>query len=251
MVALHAYFDESGKQSDHPSISLCAVCASRGRVAKFEDEWTDLLRRYSLTDFHMVKASRCSRKWGNVPKQSLQERIEALKPFADCISENLELGLIQAWDVRGFKAIHPDALAKIGNPNDPYYVAFARAMLALADYAQADDVLSVVCDHDEETAWNCYRHYRGIRKASDKVRKKTASISLADDKYFLALQAADMVAFLTRLESRAQFYGITNEFIILFNYMVKSRGSTKMQWQKMFADEKLASNLLRSTLKKK
>jgi len=142
-------------------------------------------------------------------------------------------------------------LAKIGNPNDPYYLAFARAMLAIADYAQAHDVVSVICDHDEETAWNCYRHYRGVRKASDKVREKTASISFADDKYFPALQAADLVAFLTRLEAREQFYRIPNEFVSLFNYMAKERGPNKMEWKKMFADEKLASNLLRSSLKKK
>lgn len=34
-------------------------------------------------------------------------------------------------------------------------------------------------------------HYQGVRKAHDVVRKKTASISFADDKYFPALQAAE------------------------------------------------------------
>jgi hypothetical protein len=251
MAMLHAYFDESGKQGDHPLIAFCGVCAPYTKIEKFEGEWNGLLRRYGLQDFHMVKASRYSRKWGNIPKQSVAERIEVLEPFADCMADSLELGLIQAWDVKGFKAISPEALQKIGNPNNPYYIAFSRALLAVADYAQEQDAISIVCDHDEETAWNCYRHYRAVRKASDKVKKKTAAISFADDRHFAALQAADMAAFLTRLEAREQFYGISYEFRSLFDYMTKDRGASKMKWFKMFADEKLASGLLKSAIRKK
>ena len=70
MAMFHAYFDESGKQGDHPLIALAAVCGTYAKIQKFEEEWNTLLRRYGLQDFHMVKASRYSRKWGNVPKQS-------------------------------------------------------------------------------------------------------------------------------------------------------------------------------------
>jgi len=105
--------------------------------------------------------------------------------------------------------------------------------------------LSLICDHDIATAWDCYRHYLGVRKAHEGVRKKTASISFADDKFFPALQAADMVAFLTRHEARAQFFRIRNEWLPLFNYMVRDRGTGKMRWTKMFADEQMTKNCLK------
>jgi len=246
MAVLQAYLDESGKQSDHPLIALCCVCAPSAKIDKFGDEWNALLRQYGVTEFHMKRASRYSRSWGSVPKQSHAERMEALKPFADCIGENLELGLIGAWDVKGFKAIPPDARAKIGNVQDPYYLAFVRALLELVDYAQGDDVLSVVCDYDMETAWDCYRHYQGVRRAHDVVRKKTASISFADDRYFPALQAADLMAFLARHEARAQFYQKgRNEWFPLFDYIVRDRGAGRMRWLKMFADEKKTKTCLR------
>ncbi len=251
MAVLHAYFDESGKQSDHPLIAVCGVCASPAKIDKFNDGWNGLLRQYDLSEFHMARASRYSRSWGSVPKQSMAERIEAIKPFADCIGENLELGLIEAWDVKGFKAIPPEARAKVGNPQDPYYLAFVRALLELADYVQGNDVLSLICDHDEETAWDCYRHYKGVQKVSERVRKKTVCISFADDKFFPALQAADMVAFLTRHEAREEFYKIRNEWLSLFNYTVRNRDADKMQWQKMFANEEKTKNCLRPLLKKK
>jgi hypothetical protein len=246
MAVLQVYLDESGKQSDHPLVALCCVCAPPAKIDKFGNDWNVLLQRYAIAEFHMKRASRYSRGWGNVPKQTLDERIEALKPFADCIGENLELGLIEAWDVKGFKAIPADARAKIGNVQDPYYLAFVRALLELVDYAQGDDVLSVVCDYDMETAWDCYRHYQGVRKAHDVVRKKTVSIGFADDKYFPALQAADLMAFLARHEARAQFYKQgRNEWLPLLNYLVRDRGVGKIRWFKMFADEQNTKNCLR------
>jgi hypothetical protein len=250
MAIFYAYFDESGKQGDHPLIALSAVCASQLGVQRFENDWRALLRQYGLQDFHMVKAVRFSRKWGNIPKQTIQERIEAIKPFADCITDNLELGVIQAWDVKGFRAIPREVLLKIGNPDNPYYTAFVRATLEIADHVQPEDVLSLVCDHDEETALNSYLHYMGVRKASEKVRKKTASISFSDDKYFPVLQGADLVAFLTRLEAREQFYKIPYNFRPLFEYVAKARVG-KIRWFKMFADETKASNILKSSVKKK
>jgi hypothetical protein len=134
MAVLQVYLDESGKQSDHPLVALCCVCAPPAKIDKFGNDWNVLLQRYAIAEFHMKRASRYSRAWGNVPKQTLDKRIEALKPFADCIGENLELGLIEAWDVKGFKAIPADARAKIGNVQDPYYLAFVRALLELVDY---------------------------------------------------------------------------------------------------------------------
>jgi hypothetical protein len=246
MAFLQVYLDESGKHSDNPLIAICCVCAPSSKIEKFNDDWRALLRQYHLSDFHMVRASKYFRSWGIHPKQTLEDRIEAIKPFADCVADNLELGIIQAWDVKGFKAIPQDIIKKIGNTRDPYYIAFVRALLALTDYVQDDDLLTIVCDHDIETAWDSYRHYLGIRKIREDVRKKTVCISFADDKAFPALQAADLMASLARHEAREQFYRIKNEWIILFNYLVRDRGPNKMQWHKMFADETKAKYLLRT-----
>jgi hypothetical protein len=245
MSILQAYLDESGKQSDHPLIAVCCVCAPKAKIDGFDEKWSALLRQYHLPEFHMVRAMQYFRGWGNIPRQSLDERIESLKPFADCIGENLELGLIQAWDVKGFRKIPQEHRNKVGNIRDPYYLAFVRALSELADYRQTDDVLSIVCDYDIETAWDCYRHYQGVRKAHAEIRKKTVSISFADDKYFPALQAADMMAALARHEARQQFYGIKNLWEPIFAYTIRNRGTGGIEWKKMFADEGKAKNCLR------
>ncbi|MBI4166474.1 MAG: hypothetical protein HY508_12145 [Acidobacteria bacterium] len=121
MAILYGYFDESGKKSDHPVVAIGCVCATQPKLRYFEDAWNSLLRRYELPGFHMAETSRLSRKCGpKMPKgQSAFERMEALKPFADCINEHLEYGLIQALDIKGFNALAKNLRAGLGDPKDP------------------------------------------------------------------------------------------------------------------------------------
>jgi hypothetical protein len=203
----------------------------------------------------MAKASRL--KEANGPKmprhQPIEERIDALIPFADCINEHFDVGLLQALDVKGFNKLTDEAKKGLGSPDDPYYLAFARGLLEIAGYVQGEDKISLICDDDIQTAWDCYRHYRAIRRADPDVNSKVASLSFADDEYFPALQAADMVAFLSRLEAKRRFYDDFNMYLRLFNHAVRQRGANHIEWGLMFADEKKLVNLGKSMgqLKKK
>jgi hypothetical protein len=108
----------------------------------------------------MAKASRL--KEANGPKmprhQPIEERIDALIPFADCINEHFDVGLLQALDVKGFNKLTDEAKKGLGSPDDPYYLAFARGLLEIAGYVQGEDKISLICDDDIQTAWDCYRH---------------------------------------------------------------------------------------------
>lgn len=237
MTFLHAYFDESGKQHDHPAVTFTGVCVSGSRLSTFDSEWGVLLRQYGLKSLHMAKASRLKENCGpKMPRhQKIEERIQALVPFADCINKNLVKGLIQAIDVKGFKEMSNRAKQGLGSPDDPYYLAFARGILELIDYVQGEDKISLICDDDESTAWNCYLHYRAIRKVHEEVRRKIVSLTFATDDHFPALQAADMVAFLSRLEARRMFYKEYNPFQPLFDSLVRENGAGGMDWYSMFA----------------
>jgi len=178
-----------------------------------------------------------------IPAQTLGERIEALKPFADCINEHLEIGLIQAWDVEGFRNMSQMAKAALGGTNDPYYTAFARAMIELAAYIQESDRISLICDDDTETAWESYKHYRGVRKARPDIKEKTVSLAFGDSKSFVALQAADMTAWVSRREARSRFYGDDFSMRPLFEYLTTSEKVGRMDWRMMFATKQVIKNL--------
>jgi hypothetical protein len=244
MAVILCYCDESGKKGDHPVVTFSGLCLTYPKLAAFEDAWNTLLRQYEMKALHMARASRLSEKHGpKMPRgQTANQRIDALKPFSDCINQHFELGLIQALDIAGFNSLTKDARAKIGSPDDPYFVAFMRGGGEVLDYAQDDDRVSIICDDDRETAWDCYRHYRGLCTALEKWRDKIISLTFADDRYFPALQAADMVAFLSRLEAKRQFYGTRYDFKGLFDYLTAERGSGRTIWKYLFmTEEKLRS----------
>jgi len=245
MAIIHAYFDESGKMGDHPVVTFTGVCANQSRLKTFDDAWNTLLRQYGLKSLHMYKASQLNKIVGpRMPRhQPLDERIKALTPFADCINEHLECGLIQALDVKGFKSLTVAAKAGVGSPDDPHYLAFARGILEIVNYASDDDKVSLICDDDENTAWGCYAHYRAIRKAHEGVKEKIVSLSFSNDEYFPSLQAADMVAYLSRKEAKRQFYGDKYLFQPLFQILITQQPPGHMQWFKMFADESALKSL--------
>jgi hypothetical protein len=244
MAIFHMYCDESGKKGDHPVVTFSGVCLPHSKLAGFDTAWNQLLRQYGITSLHMAKVSRLSKGFGpKMPRhQTHDERMDALIPFGDCINSHFEIGLLQACEVAGFNLLTAKQKKGLGSPNDPYYIAFSRGMLEAVDYIHANDRLSLVCDDDAETAWLCYQHYRGVRRAYSKVRTKTISLSFADDEYFPALQAADMVAFLSRLEAKRRFFSDDYIWVRLFNHIVKRRGAGGTTWMSMFANkEKMIS----------
>ena len=55
MTVLQAFFDESGKQSDHPLIAVCCVCGMSTQINEFDAYWRALLEKHSVSDLHMKR----------------------------------------------------------------------------------------------------------------------------------------------------------------------------------------------------
>lgn len=231
MLVLSSFFDESGKFKDHKVVSFCGVCATPARLNVFGEEWNELLRRSGLPYLTMKRALAHHRALSsNIPKQSASDRIEALKPFSSCIRDNLELGIVIQIDVQGYAELSPHARRSIGNSKDPYYLAFVRSLTQLAEYSSNASV-SFICDDGEDTALNCYKFYRQIRKLDHTWRERLVSLSFADDKKFSGLQAADMLASLARLDARRRFYREQYDYKALAHHLMANSTPTSIQWR--------------------
>lgn len=197
------FADESGKYQSDPLIAFCAVSATADRLGPFDVAWRTLLRAYELDELHMSRCSRLRESHGCYLQsgQTIDERTELLFPFTDLIAKHLEKGIIQAWDVRGFNHLSAAVMKALGGTGDPYFLAFVRGLSHIAEKLSDDDKVSIVCDDDETTAWDLYGHYRSVGKVDPNVQKKAISLSFANSKHFPGLQAADMVAFLTKHEA--------------------------------------------------
>jgi hypothetical protein len=183
--------------------------------------------------------------------QSLDERIDALLPFADCINDNLEIGLVQAWDVKGYNKLSMEVKKYLGGSHDPYQLAFIRGLLELKNYTGKEDVVNVICDDDEVTAWDTYMHFRAIFRAFPEIKDRFVGISFAKSQHYTPLQAADMVAFLVRREAAACFWNKPNEYKRLGDYLMtdsKAASQGVMRWYSVFADEQRLANLANDIL---
>lgn len=243
MAVIYFYCDESGKYKKNPSITVTGVGATKPHLESFSSEWEVLLRAYGIGDeLHMSRVMDLSQACG--PKmpanQTIDERIDALLPFADCINDHLEVGLVQAWDVKGYNNLSLDAKRQLGGSHDPYQLAFIRGVMAIGDYAGDGDMVSITADDDELTAWDTYVHYRAIQKARPELSKKLAALTFAKSQYFKPLQAADMAAFLVRRQAGEEFYSRPNEFKRLLDYLTagpRAGSHGIMNWYKQFAPE--------------
>jgi hypothetical protein len=240
VAIFHSYWDESGKKGDSSVVTFCSLCLPSSKIAAFEADWQNLLHTIGVTHLHMVKASRLSRNYGKLPRhQTPSERMKALEPFAGCVNQYFEIGVMIAIEVAAFHSLSTTARKALGSPNDPYYIAFMRGNLHLVRYLQDDDRFSLVCDDDVETALSCFGFYRAMQKSWPEAQKKMIAISFADDKYFPALQAADMLAFLFRCEAKYQLYRDGYLWRSLFKALVEPK-VLGVKWYELIGDaEKL------------
>ena len=219
MGFFQAYFDESGKASD-PVVAFCGFAAPANKVQAFDDEWNSILRRYEMEYLTMKRAFKPTVPLSRViRKQSFAERIDVLKPFADCIRKHLEFGIATSLDVAAFRNISPRAKKNLGGSENPHYIVFLSGIMAALRHLRQDDKMSLICDDDEETALDCYKFYRRVRKIDERCRRHFVSLSFADDSSFPLLQAADMLAALIRMRSRFAFFRTPYDYADLFNYL--------------------------------
>jgi len=170
----------------------------------------------------MKEASRLQESVGSrlLKGQTVDERTDLLIPFADCINHHLERGLLTAVDVRGYNSLKWSVKQVLGGSNDPYFLSFIVGMLELIKHIPDDDRIALISDDDIDTAWDLYLHYRAIGKAYWEVQKAMVSLAFANDRLFPALQAADMIAFLTRHAAEEQFYKKPNMWNRLFEHLI-------------------------------
>ncbi len=236
------FCDESGKYQNDPLIAFSGVSATPERLSAFDAQWRALLRSYELPALHMAQVSRLSEPdqgYRFRKGQTIEERTELLFPFADCINKYLETGFIQAWSVKGFQHLSRNAMRALGGSPDPYFLAFVRGLTEIVAKLSEDDRISVICDDDDYTAWDCYCHYRSVGKVEPEVAKKAVAISFANDKHFPALQAADMVAFLAKFEAAYRFERLPNIWRTLYDRLTTEPEPAYgiMRWYEMYADE--------------
>jgi Protein of unknown function (DUF3800) len=236
MAIFQAFLDESGKFKDKRVVSFCGFVSPQMRVREFEDEWNGLLKQFELQCLTIKRALRHKIPFSpNTQAKSAKERNEAFVPFIKCIRKHFEMGIAITVDVDAYNKWPHQAKKRIGGSEDPHYFAFLCALTGASKYVRQGDKFSLICDDDKATAMTCYGLYTRARTINPELRHKLVSITFADDDVFVPLQAADLLASLSRLEAARQFHRDYYEYMPSFDALT-GQGSG-MNWGVSFYDK--------------
>lgn len=229
------FFDASGKHRDHKIVVFAGVAAYNEFFNPFGNEWGRLLYKNGLqllTAKDAFNARRpLSRKNSRV---GINERVEDLLPFIRCVRTHIQVVTGVAVDVRVFRKMPSHFFQTYAH--DPVFLSFARALLRVVDFTPDKDKIVFTCDDDEEIAIPMFRLYRRIKKVWPDARNKLVAISFADDRHLFALQAADLVAGLVRLEAGRALLRVKYDYRRLYEELVKNPdGKTEKLWEVSFA----------------
>ena len=193
---LEAYFDDSGKEADQSNRFVC-IAGYLSFVSCWEEfnrKWACLLQEHKLPELHM-------KHWKSIARQNGWTNHHAsavLNDFVDVIRESDVWGFGAGVDVQQWRALSRERRAQFGSAQE---FAMQRTFRMIVDvmYEHALTVpLNLVFDQDEEFSKPRLTRYYGIRKFDPVVRSRAAIISFADAKLCYSLQAADLLAYLTR-----------------------------------------------------
>jgi hypothetical protein len=213
LVFLQAYFDESGKASEHDISSFCGFIAPSDKWRMFHDAWMRVVAFNGLrTPLKATDALRYRRPLSSrIPIQTVSERVGALTPFINAIRQHVSFGVAVAIDCQAFSQLSEADRAIL--KHEPHYWAFQQALLLIRQYAanlfqiEPDIRVALCCDEEERYSVECLKLFTNIRRTYPQIRDQFVSIGFADDRFFPQLQAADLTASVARQEAGHVFHG--------------------------------------------
>lgn len=130
---------------------------------------------------------------------SADQATEVLIEFVDKIRERVQFGFGIAVDGKYFRRKFEIAGKPPKDPKRFYTQRLLRRIRDnFIDQAGYSASLAITFDEDEESAVDCYQIVSRLRRDNDDLRELVASIGFANDRIYTPLQAADILAHLTR-----------------------------------------------------
>jgi hypothetical protein len=150
-------------------------------------------------------------------KGDAQKRIEDILPFVRAIRDELELAVIFAVDVNAYKTAPSIVREAFGDKLD--YFAFYETIVRILKHFALPKNYEVALVHDEndEQSVRFYQMLRKMKLEIPEVKERITSICFCNDVAHPALQAADLIACVSRKEADRRFFGKDYEFKALFD----------------------------------
>jgi hypothetical protein len=213
---LHGAFDESGKFHDKDVVSLCGWISTLQDWERFGFEWNGILSQFGVKEIHTAELlafkgqySYLRHKWG---KRKDEKRDWLINECIRAIRKDVRRGFGVAIDTKHYRGMSQKFRDKVG---DPYLMAFQNVIKWCLDevekYAEikklGNDVsLALIFDQDEQQSGECLKLLNRITKVDESARKRITGICFCNRRSYTPLQAADLIAYETRMEIDRRMY---------------------------------------------
>ncbi len=198
LLMMRAYVDDSGN-GQAPVFLLAGFVAHGEQWEQFSAQWQDVLDGPpKLEYFKMHEAARLECQFKNWTES---ERDSRLWEFLTVIRRNVELCVKWIVPDDAYDSVIKDRVAR--GMDNPYFFSFFGIMMGLIQYQEEhglDEPVDFVFDEQMEKSDLVQNGYADFVKfAPDRVKRLLGGRPIhRSDKQILPLQAADLVAWITR-----------------------------------------------------
>ena len=213
MAILHAAFDESGKFHDHDVTSLCGWIASYDAWDCFASGWQAALNEIGIEEFHAAdfmglhgKYSHLRGIWGD---EKEVRKNSALTLLVNVIRSTMGKGVGATIDSKHYRSMDDGFKRAIHKSKDPHFIAFIevleQTLANVEKFAKEHGLgpnvkVGLIFDQEEGQSVDCLKLLNKIKKERGDIRERVSGICFCDRRNYQPLQAADLIAYLTKKE---------------------------------------------------
>jgi hypothetical protein len=202
LLAMIAYFDESGKPEDRPIVSLAAVVALDIKWFRFDVKWKRLLATNkaaihpaeNVRWFHMTDFSKRAAPYN---EWSEQKRISFSASLARATKDAIVFGTCHSILVKDWNEVILPSLENSYKKKRGWYIFLLHAVLLdIANFVKVPRYERIACvfDENKEVSYAAKMHYEGLKQARG-LQNTFGSSTYDRSPLIPGLQAADMLAF--------------------------------------------------------
>lgn len=204
LAILHTSMDESSDATKTEVFAVGALIGSDVQWAWLEEQWNKVLVRTGISYFRTadcVGVDGQFLKFRKVPERPTQDELatalEVRNELIDIIIDSRVSGIGVAVDMPAFYRVADSRQKLKAFGEDPYYHCYITAMTQIGMMLKDDlpqDYSAFGFDETEEHQDELISVYRDFKQKNPDIAPRMTTLAPFDDKIFIPIQAADVVA---------------------------------------------------------
>jgi hypothetical protein len=231
---LHAFFDDTGGNDlGHDFNCLVGYVSDSQSWKNFQAEWYSLLSKHNIPFLHTSDfLSAKTEFYKHYVNKTGEERRSVVREFVGAIQRNVLFAVAAAIDATKYREL---AKAMDYKATNPWEFLFLRVMRRTADAVRnwPDGWPPVLIFDDSQNSSRFLGLYQKLKTSRETFAHNVEGIMFADDRMVVPLQAADLLACITKREY-AKGNDSWSELSPFYSLLRDASGNAPMRFEQEF-----------------